>query len=321
MAKVILGNIDPTATPLTKEGVVIRSTKWGPIAQAWPRKRPEEPTPYQVYTREEFKIAARWAANPLELEYETAVNLVKGTEMVPRDFLIRCMYGNGYVFVQEDGTESTRFRDVAPNPQYVLDLVTSDIGSILWRAPEGWIWIEAGSVGDVLTWTTAGPQWLPAAVASGVSALGLQPSIVNPNAVTVMGLNLFSGAIQYFPAGAVFNAVQFYCSTTVPTTVIKAAIYSRDTANAGALMNEGTASAGTVPGLNHRRLNGTITITVPGFYYIGCQITVANISQANTNSTAAKFQVAAAGALPATFPNPTQGYVNTMLTCWPVLVP
>jgi hypothetical protein len=46
------------------------------------------------------------------------------------------------------------------NPQYILDLVTDAIGSMLYRAEIGWVGVPPGDPGQVLTLTPDGPQWM-----------------------------------------------------------------------------------------------------------------------------------------------------------------
>lgn len=159
MAKVKPGNLAPGATPLSRRRFLVRDTKHGPVAQAWPRPRGEPKTPYDWYKQTEFGIVGHLAANPHPLDLGTAIEMVKNSSLVPRDWLVMCAYANAYIFQLPDGTTLPRYRDMAPNPQYVLDLITTEVGSMIWRAEVGWIAIPMGNSGQVLTTDGTTPSW------------------------------------------------------------------------------------------------------------------------------------------------------------------
>jgi len=161
MAKVKAGNIAPGALPLSRGNFIIQPSPHGLIAKKWPIKRGTPKTPYDFYKQKEFAYAAWYAANPFPLDLGTAIEMVKGSSLVPRDFLMLAAYGRAYEIRRQDGFVWPVYRDLAPNPQYVLDLITTTVGSLIWRAPEGWIPIDPPSVSYVLTGTVDGPAWQP----------------------------------------------------------------------------------------------------------------------------------------------------------------
>lgn len=124
----------------------------GITLQKWPRKRPDKPTPYEFYRRGEFAHAGRFSASPFTLDLETATHFVKGTSMVPRDFLMRCAMGVGYVVVMPDGSLMEGWRVNNPNPQLILDLIDDTPGILIMRTNEGWVRIAPGLSGQVLTY-------------------------------------------------------------------------------------------------------------------------------------------------------------------------
>lgn len=149
---------------------VIRQTKWGLVAQAWPKRRPSQKKPYQRYQQAEFAYASHWAVSPEPIAYQTAIILTKDTLLVPRDMLVMAMYANAFEFIMPDGSTLERFRDVAPNPQYVLDLVTELVGSLLVRTNDGWVGLDLGNDGDVLTVVDGRVEWAaPSGGGGGVS--------------------------------------------------------------------------------------------------------------------------------------------------------
>lgn len=136
-----------------------RNTRWGVVVQKWPRKQPERATPYQVYTRAEWSYAGYWTTWASPYQYITAKFLSKGTDLLPRDVLMQAMYGSLYEYTTQDGLVFERFRDVAQNPQLILDMVTTTIGAILYRSAEGWVWVEPGNDGQVLSIAAQTPYW------------------------------------------------------------------------------------------------------------------------------------------------------------------
>lgn len=166
----------------------IRATKHGLVAQAWPRKRGMATTGYDFYRQREFAIAARWASHPEPKMYQTAVEMTRGTEQVPRDVIMMAIMGTYYTFVLPDGTEVTGARVTNPNPQYILDLITEEVGSMIWRDTIGWVGITPGEPHQILqldingvpTWVDAAGTvaairgtWTPSIVLTGVQPTGL----------------------------------------------------------------------------------------------------------------------------------------------------
>jgi hypothetical protein len=85
--------------------------------------------------------------------------MVKGTTYVPRDFLMSCAYGLGYQLVNPDGTVWLTRHDMSDNPQYLLDNVTDTVGAMLFRDTYGWIGLNPGTNGYVLTSEDGKPTW------------------------------------------------------------------------------------------------------------------------------------------------------------------
>lgn len=103
--KIDLGPQPVGAFPDLRPFVVFRSTRWGAVAQAGPRRRKASWSARQEQYRARFAFAARMAAAPFVLDYKTAVEMAKGTEQVPRDILTMAATGTYYILVNEDGSE------------------------------------------------------------------------------------------------------------------------------------------------------------------------------------------------------------------------
>jgi hypothetical protein len=167
MAKITPGNVAPNAVPQSRGGMVVRFTRSGIVAQAWPPSRGKSKSGYGYYHEKEFGIAARWASTPLDLDLQTAIEMVKETTYVPRDFLMRAMYGRAYQIISEDGFHWPNIRDVTNNPQYMLDQVTAVVGSVLYRAEIGWVGLPIGDAGDALLSNGVTPHWGPVSGGGG----------------------------------------------------------------------------------------------------------------------------------------------------------
>lgn len=160
MAKVYLLSPQQGNTPRSKGDFLVLATKHGWVAQKWPKKRGAPKTPYDRWRHKEFGIVANMVSSPIDLDYGTALEMVKGTTYVPRDFLMMCVFANAYVIKNPDGTEWTRYRDMTNNPQYMLEQLTSTPGSIIVRGDEFWTYLPPSSNGDVLTMVDGMPEWV-----------------------------------------------------------------------------------------------------------------------------------------------------------------
>lgn len=148
------------------------------VAKKWKRKRGRALQGYDGYRQLQFGIAAYWASHVEPLQYETAVEMAKGTQQVPRDILMMAMMGTYYEFLMPDGSILQGARMTNPNPQYILDLITDEIGSLLWRAPVGWVGITPGYPGQVLVLAPDGePNWVDGAGGGGINYGSWTPTV------------------------------------------------------------------------------------------------------------------------------------------------
>lgn len=159
----------------------------GIVFQKWPRKRPKAKTGGEYYKQREFGMAAAWASDPEPIGYQTAVELSKGTTNVPRDLIMMTSYGTFYRVFLPDGTEASYYRMVAPNAQFILDQITDQVGSLIYRAEIGWVQVSPGNSGQVLAIIDLQPQWqdvYPVAIAGAPFIVAVpDPSI--PNAISL----------------------------------------------------------------------------------------------------------------------------------------
>lgn len=102
--KIKPGPLTQAAIPMLRGIAQLRDTAHGVVVQGWPSPKRRPLTPAEQWYREQFGRAGRMASMPTWQDYQTAVEMVKGTTMVPRDFLTSAIYGKAYEVVLPDGT-------------------------------------------------------------------------------------------------------------------------------------------------------------------------------------------------------------------------
>lgn len=163
MAKIKSPALAPGAFPTVRGHFYVSPGPHGLVAKKWPTKRGKATQGGRLWAEQQFRAAAKMAANPNWLDLGTAIEMVKGTTYVPRDFLMSCAYGLGYELRNPDGTVWKTRKDMGDNPQYILDNVTDTVGSMLFRDTYGWVGLDPSTNGYVLTMEGAKPVWkLPA---------------------------------------------------------------------------------------------------------------------------------------------------------------
>ncbi len=244
-----------------------RDTKWGRVVQAWPRKYNSKFKWWLIYKRAEFAYAAMWAANAEPMSYETAVNHSKGTDYLPRDVLVACMYARWYQIQNPDGFIWPRVRDMAQNPQLILDLITQEVGAVLYRSENGWVWVPPGNDGQVLSIFSQTPQWqdvYPIAIANNDFLVKTaDPTLLNARVVkdgtTVLASWGTPGEVTLKRAaltGDVTAALDDNATTIANGAVTYAKI--QNVSNNARVLGRKTSGAGVVEELTSGDLSGMI---------------------------------------------------------------
>lgn len=178
MAKITPDFIDPDAPPRVRGQFLVQRwrDKW--VFRRWPQRGGPKNARLRNWRQKQFAIAAQMAANPEPISYWTATEIVKGTQMVPRDFLTACAYARGYVVINaltgeqwpviDHGPPLTE-QQMADEIQTLLDLITNVRGSILYRGQSAWEGLPPGDDGNVLTSNGPGadPQYKPSSGGGG----------------------------------------------------------------------------------------------------------------------------------------------------------
>lgn len=160
MARIKAPKQPPRAPTSIRGALVFRATANGIVVAAWPPKRGRAKSGSQLFRQLEFGIAAYVAAHPNPFDLKTAIEQAPGTTMVPRDMLQMAAMGTFWEITDEDGNEWKGWRMVQANAQFMLDQVTNEVGSLLFRAPIGWVGLDPGGPGQLLRMAANGlPAW------------------------------------------------------------------------------------------------------------------------------------------------------------------
>ena len=137
--------------------------KYGLIITKWPRKRGPAKTPTAAINQAMFRQVVQWAKNPLSSEIDAAQEGTKDTGYLLRDVIESSSYGLVTIGVDVDGNVYMGFRLANQQIQVLLDSISIDVGTLLVRTAVGWVALDAGPNGDVLTALGPGavPQWAP----------------------------------------------------------------------------------------------------------------------------------------------------------------
>lgn len=131
--------------------VVVRVLNGQAIMQKWPRRRGRKRHPTTKAQNEKFAQAQKLAKQANSQDQWMAIEVAKNSPLYPRDLLVSAMYGRLFETLTIDGKEyvSVAVRDDISDD---LDKVGgSVVGSILYRAAEGWRGLLPGNDDDVLT--------------------------------------------------------------------------------------------------------------------------------------------------------------------------
>lgn len=137
--------------------------KYGLIVTKWPRKRGPAKTPLAALNMAMFKQVIAWAKFPLSSEITEAQIGTFQTGYLIRDVIESAAYGLVTYGYDDAGNLYMGFRLANQQIQVLLDSIGLDPGSMLFRGPDGWLALEAGDAGTVLSSPGTGqpPLWIP----------------------------------------------------------------------------------------------------------------------------------------------------------------
>lgn len=149
----------PAALPRGKGRPVLVKDPRGWFIRSAPRFSSDKKQYWRWWMRQEFAAAARMASSVEPLSYQTAVEMAKGTEFIPRDILMMAIMGNYYTILRKDGTTLENGRVATSNVQYILSLLDPEIGAVIVNTEQGWVALDPGAEGQVLTMQSNVPAW------------------------------------------------------------------------------------------------------------------------------------------------------------------
>ena len=114
MAVVKPASLAPDTLPRVRGVFFIRPWRGIHVASKWPRKRGTPKAWKQYFTSQQFALAAKMAANPEPMSYETARFLSQRSHYIPRDLLTMVALGTFYTVELPDGTTAERAPHTAP---------------------------------------------------------------------------------------------------------------------------------------------------------------------------------------------------------------
>jgi len=122
--------------------------KW--IGRSWPSGH-RNPSEAELRTRRSFAASARAINRSIPLEHTAARVNSTDTTFTPRDFLTMAAYGRLIVAFALDGRIWRSAVEYAFEIQTLLDMLSTEPGSIVVRTSNGWYALLPASDGDVLT--------------------------------------------------------------------------------------------------------------------------------------------------------------------------
>lgn len=187
MVKVFYPKNSPARPRRGKGKPVVVNDPRGTFVRSAPRFNPTFKAYWRWWMRQEFSLAARWASNPEPMAYQTAIEMAKNTEYIPRDIIMMCSMGTYYTIVRPNGEEMEIGRMATSNVQYILGLLDPEVGAVISYRSDGWWALAPGSAGQVLTMVAGNAQWADPQGGGGGGGKGAEI------------LDVFSAPIAYTP--------------------------------------------------------------------------------------------------------------------------
>jgi len=224
---------------------------------------------------------------------QTCEELARNTVYTWRDIATMMILGTYYAIELPDGTLIEGARMSNPDPQYILDLVTQVVGSILYRADVGWIGLAPGTAGDVLTQGGSGPAWAPPTGGGGATLTAEE--ITAPQGVhvafsgTSLGANFTSLFALWLPAGIACTGVRFFCMGGAGGATVKGALYDCGPTGTGSgplnLLASDTTGITPAAGVNSSPFAAPFTTTYSGYHFAGWNLTGSAMTVPNSNNS------------------------------------
>lgn len=232
-----------TRPPSLRGRYIVDEWRGKPRLRAWPQRRPKKQSPAQKEAMAKFAEANLMAKYIDPKEMVLWNRLTSGTQLMPRDLLIQCMYGRAFTIYMLDGRvyrSMASLRDISE----LLDFFSSTPGTILVRGDGLWYGLEPGDNGQVLTIDEGNPVYRDSSGGGalggfeGITFCGDKPTTSTPptrvrgpiwtpdNTITVQGLTMWADLLD----DAVTYAARIYrMSDDTASATIEALIAEKTT--------------------------------------------------------------------------------------------
>lgn len=274
------------------------------VMKAWPKKRPGPMSERQQAASDKFAEAALATKFMTGTAQEMARVLSKGTNGLPRDYLMMCLYGRLGWVVNINGRNLFAMASMQ-QVSLILDSIGQTSGDMLLRDAKYWRALSAGAISDVLTVLPDGSiGWAPAA-----SSGGLPPKLgathFDPLTGATFSANFWGGVSVMGLGSQTINAVEFWAKAASGAAQMIPTIYADGGNKPGALIQQGPAVVGATAGLNRLPLNAAVNFTAGTLYWVGMQVTLGAIQMAQTSAQPKSAYFSSSGSIPN--PAPTAG--------------
>ena len=221
-------------------------------------------------------------------EYQTAVNMVKGTTFVPRDVLIAAAMGTLWVFHTTDGQTFESWRMTVPNVNDILEQLTNVPNALIMRGENVWDFILPGSFGQVLTMATDGPTWANptgGGGGGGLTALADPFAHCNPYSTLSQASGWTQGAPLWCPPAVTITGIALFCPSASATPVLTPALYDDSAIAPHNKLAVGPTVTGVTQGFNVLPLTAPYTTSANELLWPCIAFATANCPTATSTST------------------------------------
>ena len=187
------------------------------VVSTWPKKRGLPTSSAQALAQQTFASQIAMLKYADGEDVAAAYEHSPGTAYMPRDILMAAMTGNLLITRLSNGTIIAPWRLMSSSIQAMLDSISTDQGTIIYRSNIGWVALDPGTAGNVLTTYGTGidPAWAPVTAPSGAATPTLS---VEPVGGTSIGTGADCYQSESFIADVNFNITAVWCKFTASGT-------------------------------------------------------------------------------------------------------
>lgn len=290
--------------------------------KAWPKPRGTSTDPAQILRNAQFSLRQYYSNDPLPEDAQMARTMVAGSPFLYRDILYKQQVGALVEVKTKDGQQYLSKRLTMADAQQMLDSISSDAGTVLYRNSVKWVGLPRGNNGQVLTLNAATglPDWEfpPGEGLHGATSRILLPPQFDPTQNSgTFGGDAFEAVPLFVTEPTLLTGVCYWGRSFAGGQMLAAGLYgvapNADLVGAPLL----AASALTVPvALSFQQLPFVTPYDIPantlvwlGLWNKGSSgVTMAALG----DNVAVQYFTVSGGALPTTAPGTAGGFGNNL---------